>query len=136
MIRSPNRPLLPDRPPRVTPCCTRKLLRSKQLDNTPTTAPKLGIPREDQFVIISEQPAGSLFDLSYTGMSRSENAVIITLLFTAERPLSDKRAVVRAMCDNNVSALGISADDVFIALVPVPKENFSFGRGDLQLAQS
>ncbi|HEY9315380.1 tautomerase family protein [Williamsia sp.] len=97
----------------------------------------LGIPREDQFVIISEQPAGSLFvDPSYMGMSRSENAVIITVLFTAERPLSDKRAVVRAMCDKAVSALGISADDVFIALVPVPKENFSFGRGDLQLAQS
>ena len=97
----------------------------------------LGIPREDQFVIISEPPAGSLFvDPSYMGMSRSENAVIITVLFTAERPLSDKRAVVRAICDKTVSALGISPDDVFIALVPVPKENFSFGRGDLQLAQS
>lgn len=97
----------------------------------------LGIPCEGQFVIISEQPAGSLFvDPSYMGMSRSENAVITTVLFTAERPLSDKRAVVRAICDKTVSALGISADDVFIALVPVPKENFSFGRGDLQLAQS
>ena len=97
----------------------------------------LAIPREDQFVIISDQPAGSLFiDPAYMGMSRSENAVIITVLFTAERPLSDKRAVVRAICDNTVSALGISPDDVFIALVPVPKENFSFGRGDLQLAHS
>lgn len=98
----------------------------------------LRIPCEDQFVIIiSEQPAGSLFvDPSYMGMSHSENAEIITVLFTAERPLSDKRAVVRAMCDNTASALGISADDVFIALVPVPKENSSFGRGDLQLAQS
>ncbi|HEY9312427.1 tautomerase family protein [Williamsia sp.] len=96
----------------------------------------LRIPREDQFVIIPEQPADSLFvDPSYMGMSRSENAVIITVLFTAERALSDKRAIVRAMCDKTVSALGISADDVFIALIPVPKENFSFGRGDLQLAQ-
>jgi phenylpyruvate tautomerase PptA (4-oxalocrotonate tautomerase family) len=97
----------------------------------------LEIPREDQFVIISDQPGGSLFiDPSYMGMSRSENAVIITVLFTAERPLSDKRAVVRAICDNTVSALGISPDDVFIALVPVPKENFLFGRGELQLAPS
>ena len=97
----------------------------------------LGIPREDQFVIISDQSPGSLFlDPSYMGMNRSENAVIITVLFTAERPLADKRAVVRAICDNTVDALGISADDVFIALVPVPKENFSFGRGELQLATS
>lgn len=56
----------------------------------------LGIPREDQFVIISDQPAGSLFlDPSYMGMNRSADAVIITVLFTAERPLSDKRAIVR-----------------------------------------
>lgn len=41
---------------------------------------------------------------------------------------------MRAVCDNIVGALGISADDVFIALIPVPKENFSFGRGELQLA--
>ena len=27
-----------------------------------------------------------------------------------------------------------AADDVFIALIPVPKENFSFGRGELHLA--
>lgn len=96
----------------------------------------LEIPREDQFVIVSDQPTGSMFlDPSYMGMSRSEDAVIITVLFTAQRPLADKRAVVRAICDNTVKALGISADDVFIALIPVPKENFSFGRGELQLAQ-
>lgn len=96
----------------------------------------LGIPREDQFVVISDQPAGSLFlDPTYMGMNRSADAVIITVLFTAERSLSDKRAVVRAICDNTVNALGISADDVFIALVPVPRENFSFGRGELQLAK-
>jgi Tautomerase enzyme len=30
--------------------------------------------------------------------------------------------------------VGVSPDDVFIALVPVPNENFSFGRGVAQLA--
>lgn len=96
----------------------------------------LKIPREDQFVIISDQPADSMFlGPSYMRMNRSENAIIITVLFTAQRPLADKRAVVRAICDNTVKALDISADDVFIALIPVPKENFSFGRGELQLAQ-
>ena len=68
------------------------------------------------------------------GMNRSSDATIITVLFTAERPLDDKRALVRAICDHTVKALGISPDDVFIALIPVPKENFSFGRGELQLA--
>jgi phenylpyruvate tautomerase PptA (4-oxalocrotonate tautomerase family) len=91
----------------------------------------LGIPADDQFVVISEQPAGTLvLSPTYMGMNRSSDATMITVLFTAERPLDDKRALVRAICDHAVEALGISPDDVFIALIPVPKENFSFGRGD------
>lgn len=95
----------------------------------------LGISTEDQFVTITDHKPDELFlDPGYMGMKRSGDAVIITVLFTAERPLSDKRAVVRAICEKTTEALGISGDDVFIALTPVPKENFSFGRGELQLA--
>lgn len=67
-------------------------------------------------------------------MQRSADAVIITVLFTAERPLADKRALTQAICLNVTEALAISGDDVFTALVPVPKDNFSFGRGELQFA--
>jgi hypothetical protein len=28
----------------------------------------------------------------------------------------------------------VSPDDIFVAIIPVPRENFSFGRGELQLA--
>jgi hypothetical protein len=34
-----------------------------------------------------------------------------------------------------VEALRVSPDDIFVALIPVPNENFSFGRGELQLAE-
>ncbi|WP_411089815.1 hypothetical protein [Streptomyces sp. 061-3] len=34
-----------------------------------------------------------------------------------------------------VEALGVSSDDIFVALIPVPNENFTFGKGDLQLAE-
>ncbi len=34
-----------------------------------------------------------------------------------------------------VEALGVQPDDIFIALIPVPNENFSFGRGELQLSE-
>lgn len=95
----------------------------------------LGIPVEDQFVAITTHGPDELFlDPGYMRMSRTENAVIMTVLFTAERPLADKRAITRTICDKTTAALGISADDVFIALIPVPRENFSFGRGELQLA--
>jgi phenylpyruvate tautomerase PptA (4-oxalocrotonate tautomerase family) len=95
----------------------------------------LGIPAEDQFVAItSHRPDELYLDPGYMGMHRSADAVIITVLFTAERPLADKKMLAKAICRNAVATLGIGADDVFTALIPVPKENFSFGRGELQLA--
>ncbi|WP_421106467.1 tautomerase family protein [Streptomyces sp. NEAU-S77] len=42
--------------------------------------------------------------------------------------MPDKRALARAICQKTTEALGIAGDDVFMALIPVPKENFSFGR--------
>ncbi|MGW5465988.1 tautomerase family protein [Streptomyces sp. NPDC003996] len=68
-------------------------------------------------------------------MQRSDDAVIITLLLGAHRPLENKRAVAAAINRLVVETLRISPDDVFIALIPVPNENFSFGRGELQLAE-
>lgn len=95
----------------------------------------LGIPVEDRFVMISEHGDSELFlHPDYMGMRRGPDAMIITVLFGAHRPLRDKRAVTAVINKLVVDALGISPDDIFVALIPVPSENFSFGRGELQLA--
>ncbi|MEU4091516.1 tautomerase family protein [Streptomyces sp. NPDC026673] len=95
----------------------------------------LGIPEDDRFIMISEHGEDELFlDPTFMGMQRSGDAVIITVLLGAHRPLEDKRAVSAAVNRLVVEALGLSPDDVFIALIPVPNENFSFGRGEIQLA--
>ena len=50
----------------------------------------LGIPAEDQFVTITSHNPDELYmDPGYMGMNRNGDAVIITVLFTAERPLAD-----------------------------------------------
>jgi phenylpyruvate tautomerase PptA (4-oxalocrotonate tautomerase family) len=96
----------------------------------------LGIPEGDRFIMISEHGEDELFlDPTFMGMQRSSDAMIITVLFGAHRPLEDKRAVSAAINRLVVEALGVSPDDIFIALVPVPNESFSFGRGELQLAE-
>ncbi|MFI9809463.1 tautomerase family protein [Streptomyces sp. NPDC052301] len=96
----------------------------------------LGIPEGDRFIMISEHGENELFlDPAFMGMGRSSDAMIITLLLGAHRPLADKRAVAAAINKLMVEALHISPDDVFIALIPVPNESFSFGRGELQLAE-
>ncbi|WUD70599.1 tautomerase family protein [Streptomyces sp. NBC_00510] len=97
----------------------------------------LGIPEGDRFIMISEHGENELLlDRTFMGMQRSSDAVIITVLIGAHRPLEDKRAVAATINKLVVSALGISPDDIFIALIPTPNENFSFGRGQLQLADT
>jgi phenylpyruvate tautomerase PptA (4-oxalocrotonate tautomerase family) len=67
-------------------------------------------------------------------MERSKNAMIVTVMLGAHRPASDKAALMATMTRLLERDVGVSPDDVFIALVPVPNENFSFGRGVAQLA--
>ncbi|MFD8999559.1 tautomerase family protein [Streptomyces sp. NPDC059582] len=96
----------------------------------------LGIPEGDRFIMISEHGESELFlDPTFMGMQRSSDAMIITVLLGAHRPLEDKRAVASTINKLVVEALGASPDDIFVALIPVPNENFSFGRGELQLAE-
>ncbi len=97
----------------------------------------LDIPRGDRFVILSEHGDDELFiDPTFMGMNRTPNAMIISILIGAHRPLSDKKALMAKIPELLRQAADISPDDVFIALVPVPNENFSFGRGVAQLADA
>ncbi|MFB7312114.1 tautomerase family protein [Streptomyces sp. NPDC056192] len=96
----------------------------------------LGIPEGDRFIMITEHGEDELFlDPQFMGMQRSSDAMIIVLMLGAHRPLENKRAVTATINRLVVEALGVSPDDVFIALVPIPNENWSFGRGELQLAE-
>ncbi len=97
----------------------------------------LNIPPGDRFVILSEHGDDELFiDPTFMGMNRTPNAMIISILVGAHRPASDKKALMAKIPELLQQAADISPDDVFIALVPVPNENFSFGRGVAQLADA
>ncbi len=97
----------------------------------------LNIPKGDRFVMISEHGDDELFiDPTFMEMNRTASAMIITVLIGEHRPASDKKALLAAITRLLEKAAGISPDDVFIALVPVPNENFSFGRGIAQLADT
>lgn len=97
----------------------------------------LNIPKGDRFIVLSEHGEDELFiDPTFMGMNRTSNAMIITVLVGAHRPSSDKSALLAAIPRILERDVGISPDDVFVALVPVPNENFSFGRGIAQLADT
>ncbi|NWA29886.1 tautomerase family protein [Pseudomonas gingeri] len=97
----------------------------------------LNIPEGDRFVMLSEHGDEELFiHPTFMEMNRTPNAMIITILIGAHRPQSDKSILMATITRLLEKAADISPDDVFIALIPVPNENFSFGRGVAQLADT
>jgi len=95
----------------------------------------LGIPPGDRFIVISEHGIDALFiDPTFMEMERSADAMIIEVQLGAHRPASQKAALMAEICRQLGEAAGIAPDDVFISIIPVPNENFSFGRGIAQLA--
>lgn len=97
----------------------------------------LGVPEGDRFIMISEHGENELFlHPTFMGMERGEDAMFVTVFVGAHRPLEDKRALAAHINKLTAEALDISPDDIFVTLVPVPNDGFSFGRGELQLAEA
>jgi 4-oxalocrotonate tautomerase len=95
----------------------------------------IGIPAADRFQLISEYAADHfIYDPSYLNIPRSDRLVVLQITISAGRTLEQKRALYQRITELLAERPGISPDDVFINLVEVAKENWSFGRGVAQYA--
>jgi 4-oxalocrotonate tautomerase len=95
----------------------------------------VGVPKDDRFQVIGEHEAENfLFDSDYIGIHRTEELVIIQITWNEGRSTEQKRALYRAIADGLHSAVGLRREDVFINLIEVKKENWSFGNGEAQYA--
>lgn len=95
----------------------------------------LNVPEDDRFQIISEHPADALvIDPTYLGIQRTTECVIIQVTLNEGRTLEMKQAFYRAVVDGLHRELALRREDVFINLVEVRKENWSFGNGEAQYA--
>ncbi|HEY6821645.1 MAG TPA: tautomerase family protein [Burkholderiales bacterium] len=89
----------------------------------------IDVPPLDRFQLITEHDeADFIYDASYLGVSRSPDLVVIQITLSSGRPLEKKRSLYRRIADN-LNALGVRREDVWINLVEVAKENWSFGNG-------
>ncbi|HEX2567857.1 MAG TPA: tautomerase family protein [Burkholderiales bacterium] len=87
------------------------------------------VPPLDRFQLVTEHDeADFIYDARYLGMARSANLVIIQITLSAGRSLDKKRALYQRIADN-LAELGVRREDVWINLVEVAKENWSFGNG-------
>jgi 4-oxalocrotonate tautomerase len=95
----------------------------------------INVPANDRFQIIAEHsPEDLIIDPTYLGVERSAECMVIQVFLNEGRTTELKKAFYRAVADGLHRRLGLRKQDVFIALVEVKKENWSFGNGEAQYA--
>jgi 4-oxalocrotonate tautomerase len=95
----------------------------------------LNVPEDDKFMVISEHAPGDLIvDPDYLGIHRTADAVVIQVTLNEGRTVPVKQDFYRAVADGLHERIGLRREDVFISLVEVKKENWSFGNGEAQYA--
>jgi 4-oxalocrotonate tautomerase len=96
----------------------------------------LNVPKNDRFQIITEHSeAGLQFDREYLGIHRSDDCVFLQITLNAGRTVEMKQRFYKAIADGLHETLQLRREDVFINLIEVAKENWSFGNGEAQYAK-
>ncbi|MBS2535934.1 Rid family detoxifying hydrolase [Catenulispora sp. NF23] len=96
----------------------------------------LGIPEGDRFQVLTEHEPGRLVaDRSFLGVERSERVVLVEVTLVAGRSVALKRTLYAAVADR-LAEVGVRREDVLISLNEVRVEDFSFGEGKAQYADS
>jgi len=96
----------------------------------------INVPENDNFQIITEHDAnGLIYDPDYLGIHRSDGIIIIQITLNEGRTTEMKKEFYKMVAENLHQELGLSKEDIFLNLVEVKKENWSFGNGVAQYAQ-
>jgi len=95
----------------------------------------IAVPKDDRFQVISEHAPGDfIVDPNYLGIQRSRDCVIVQITLSDGRTVEQKRAFYKAIVEGLHERLRLRREDVFINLIEVRKENWSFGNGEAQYA--
>jgi len=95
----------------------------------------LSVPQHDRFHVITQHSKSSQpFDRDYLGIHRSDDCIFFQITLNSGRSIELKQRFYRTLADRLHDGVKLRKEDVFISLVEVPKENWSFGNGDAQYA--
>jgi 4-oxalocrotonate tautomerase len=93
----------------------------------------LNVPKDDRFQVISQHSADHfIVDPTYLGIQRTADCIIIQITLSEGRTVEAKQQFYKAVADGLHERLALRREDVFINLVEVKKENWSFGNGEAQ----
>ena len=93
------------------------------------------VPEKDFFATIAEHDdTGLIYDREYFNIARSDDLVLIQMTVSNTRGVDQKKALYRRVAERLAKNPGLRPQDVFINLLEVAKENWSFGEGEAQYA--
>ena len=94
------------------------------------------VPPNDKFQVVTRHaPEELIFPADgYLGIRYSPSIVFIQVTWNAGRTIGVKKAFYAAVADGIHQKTGIRKEDVFINLIDVARENWSFGNGEMQYA--
>ena len=93
----------------------------------------INVPKDDKFQLIAEHAPEELnVTPAYLGIRYSSNIVLIQVTLSQGRTVEQKQAFYRRVAEDLRRELKLDPQDVFINLVEVTKENWSFGNGEAQ----
>ena len=89
----------------------------------------LSVPEDDQFMTITEHDAANFRYGAAFGIARSDDLVFVQITVFDTRTVEEKKALFRRIAELLAESPGIRPEDVFVNIVEVAKENWSFGHG-------
>jgi 4-oxalocrotonate tautomerase len=88
------------------------------------------VPEGDRFMTICEHDEPDFsYGADYLDIARSDDLVIIQLTVSNTRTVAQKKALYRRIVERLTANPGLRPEDIFINLVEVRPENWSFGHG-------
>lgn len=93
----------------------------------------IDVPEHDNFQILNEHDSQHfVYDPHYLGIPRTDGVVFIQITISEGRSVEKKQLLFKTIAESLHAQLGIRLEDVFINLLEVKKENWSFGDGVAQ----
>lgn len=91
------------------------------------------VPEDDLFTLIHEHSDSTFaYDPGYLRVRRDDDLVVIQITANDTRGTAQKQAFYAAIAENLARAPGVRPENVFVSLVEVSPENWSFGNGLMQ----
>ena len=95
----------------------------------------INCPPQDKFQLITEHTKENfLCAPEYLGIAHTDDLIIIQITLNEGRTVELKKELYQAIANGLSAAISVNVQDVFISLIEVKKENWSFGNGVAQYA--